>query len=632
MTKIEEILNDSNYQLSLFTQEEILELETRITARNSKGVNSYYSVCLVRGKEILMKPEEVVRQLYLKRLFTVYGCPKNQIKVEHPIQIGSSKTLADIAIFNAEKHVELMLVEVKKPKEQTGREQLRSYCNATGCPYGIWTNGNVEEYYELSPPNYFSRVSKVPTYKEHIETILAKRKQNMPTEIKPQQNSENKLKTAPINFAKITKYAIFIFFVGLVFLGYRSCSESNQGKYAKYLIEADSLFIANKFDESFNKYEDYLKEIDNDSIRKMVSKLKESTSKYQYNLGFATIKKGNKYGYLDRYGNELTQCIYDSAYPFNANYAQVIIKEKYGCINSKGKLIIPCSYDYLSEFSEGLAVFLTFDKSLYGYIDTTGKTVIPAQYAYAERFKKGIAFVTNENGRRAMINKKGEFITNFNYDSDVYSPDITSELKFVSKNGKSGIIDSKGVEITPFVYDDAYPHYLENVKLICLQKNKKYGLVKTNGQEITDFVYDESIHFSEFWGNIAKVKTNGKVGLLNKEGHYVLYPEYEYLSPYHDGNGKIALIVAKKNNKWGILDDYQLEQIPFIYDSISSAKYFVVAMKDKKWGFLDNKGKVLKGFVYDEAIDFDRQEGIAKGKIGVVWQCLDENLKEIKCK
>ncbi|MDR1676228.1 MAG: type I restriction enzyme HsdR N-terminal domain-containing protein, partial [Tannerella sp.] len=34
-----------------------------------------------------------------------------------------------------------IIVEMKKPKLKDGKEQLKSYCNATGAPIGVWTNG-----------------------------------------------------------------------------------------------------------------------------------------------------------------------------------------------------------------------------------------------------------------------------------------------------------------------------------------------------------------------------------------------------------------------------------------------------------------------------------------------------------
>ena len=66
------ILKDSKYNLSIFEPEEIEALENRILTKNGKP----YVVCLIREKEIQLKPEEVVRQLYASKLIKKYGYPK----------------------------------------------------------------------------------------------------------------------------------------------------------------------------------------------------------------------------------------------------------------------------------------------------------------------------------------------------------------------------------------------------------------------------------------------------------------------------------------------------------------------------------------------------------------------------
>lgn len=40
-----------------------------------------------------------------------------------------------------------ILVELKKPKLKDGKEQLKSYCNATDAPMGVWTNDEQISYY-----------------------------------------------------------------------------------------------------------------------------------------------------------------------------------------------------------------------------------------------------------------------------------------------------------------------------------------------------------------------------------------------------------------------------------------------------------------------------------------------------
>ena len=135
---IRDILRDSNYSLMLFSDAEIDALRQRITSKVVKGQTRYYVNCLVRNRDIAIKPEEAVRQLYLARLMGDYGYECRRVAVEHIVCIGRAKKRADIVIFDEKRATApYIVVEVKAPKLKDGREQLESYLTATGAPMGI---------------------------------------------------------------------------------------------------------------------------------------------------------------------------------------------------------------------------------------------------------------------------------------------------------------------------------------------------------------------------------------------------------------------------------------------------------------------------------------------------------------
>src|SRR5947199_9740044 len=138
--KLEQILKDSNYSLSLFTREEIEDLEGRITVKETRGKDTYFVRCLIRERDVQVKPEEIVRQLYLYRLMNHYGYERKRIAVEFPITFGSTnKKRADIVIRDKQHHESAyIIIELKKPNRKEGRDQLKSYCHATGSPMGVW--------------------------------------------------------------------------------------------------------------------------------------------------------------------------------------------------------------------------------------------------------------------------------------------------------------------------------------------------------------------------------------------------------------------------------------------------------------------------------------------------------------
>ncbi len=166
------ILKDTNYNLSLFSEADIKALEARIKVQKNKP----FVVCLIREKEILLKPEEVVRQLYAMKLINQYGYPKKRIRFEHPVQFGRETKAADIVIFDKDRPtVEYIIVEVKKPKLKDGKEQLRSYCNATGAPIGVWTNGGQISHYNRKDPNFFEDITNIPNADQTLQDILKER-------------------------------------------------------------------------------------------------------------------------------------------------------------------------------------------------------------------------------------------------------------------------------------------------------------------------------------------------------------------------------------------------------------------------------------------------------------------------
>ncbi|PKM97429.1 MAG: SAM-dependent methyltransferase [Elusimicrobia bacterium HGW-Elusimicrobia-1] len=166
------ILKDSSYDLSLFSPAVIKSLESRIKVQKNKP----YISCIVRDKEVQLKPEEIVRQLYAIKLINDYGYPKKRIRFEHPVQFGRETKLADIVVFDKDRPtVEYIIVEVKKPKLKDGKDQLKSYCNATGAPIGVWSNGGQISHYNRKDPNFFEDITDIPKADQTLEDIIKER-------------------------------------------------------------------------------------------------------------------------------------------------------------------------------------------------------------------------------------------------------------------------------------------------------------------------------------------------------------------------------------------------------------------------------------------------------------------------
>jgi type I restriction enzyme M protein len=169
---VSEILKGSEYALTIFSEDEIKAVE--LFDRGGKP----YVTCAVSEKPRPAKPEEIVRQLYLRKLMDHYGYPQERIAVEKPVYFGSAvhEKAADIVVWEKDAPTTpYIIVEVKRPKRKDGLEQLKAYCNAEGSPIGVWTNGSQTIALHREEPNLFRNLPDIPKATQKLSELLAER-------------------------------------------------------------------------------------------------------------------------------------------------------------------------------------------------------------------------------------------------------------------------------------------------------------------------------------------------------------------------------------------------------------------------------------------------------------------------
>ena len=176
MDILQDVISDSKHDLSLFTSEEIDTLRQRVFMKTNRGKDRPHVTCIVRGKDIQLMPEEIVRQLFAKRLIERYGYERKRIAFEYPVRFGLQKKKADIVIFYKDKPTDpYIIVELKKPNLKSGKDQLRSYCNATAAPIGVWTNGGQISCYHRRDPNHYEEITDIPNVHQSLKDIISER-------------------------------------------------------------------------------------------------------------------------------------------------------------------------------------------------------------------------------------------------------------------------------------------------------------------------------------------------------------------------------------------------------------------------------------------------------------------------
>ncbi len=161
---------DKRRSLEVFSADDICMAEKALESRNGK----LYFKCLATDKLRPAKPEEAVRQAWIARLLNHYKYPKSRLSVEFPITFGrDTSKRADIVVFDKDRlTVPYIIIENKAPKLKDGKNQLKSYCHATGAPIGVWSDGARSSVYHRRNPNYFIELPDIPSEPQSIDDIL----------------------------------------------------------------------------------------------------------------------------------------------------------------------------------------------------------------------------------------------------------------------------------------------------------------------------------------------------------------------------------------------------------------------------------------------------------------------------
>lgn len=145
--------------------------------------NQYYLKDLKSGQFRLIwdeekqagKPEEVVRQLWVHKLHKHYQYPLDRIDIEKSIHFGREihAKAADVVVYKKDKITPYIIIEVKKPEEKKGVEQLKSYLSAEGSEIGVWSNGRERVIlYRPYPKEYDDSLSELPRADQTIDDLF----------------------------------------------------------------------------------------------------------------------------------------------------------------------------------------------------------------------------------------------------------------------------------------------------------------------------------------------------------------------------------------------------------------------------------------------------------------------------
>ena len=324
-----------------------------------------------------------------------------------------------------------------------------------------------------------------------------------------------------------------------------------------------------------NRWGDSIFSIETDSFEKKyfnakgeeILGLNKYNKRYSFNDGIIEVCDKNKHGYVDiSNGKEIIPCIYEDGYKYSDGIIAVKKGKKWGGINKENQMIIPFVYDSHFEFEDGLAVVKNQKE---GVIDKKNNIVIPFKYNYITKLNNGM-FVCHkgnsdynttvdlfdENGKKVNIRD------NYYIFIDDYYEGLALCKNFANK---FGYIDTTGKEIIPCSYKIAYDFYNGVASVI---KRGKYGLVTKDGS----FINCDAKYPMYFDTNYCDCHKNGKCGIIDKNGQEIIPFVFNKIRRITDNLFK------------------------FVYDFEGDSKYYFVDLNNKEelLKFYDELKKIVK--------------------------------------
>jgi hypothetical protein len=343
----------------------------------------------------------------------------------------------------------------------------------------------------------------------------------------------------------------------------------------------------------------------------------------QLNDSVFSIRKNNFFGAFHlRMGEIIPPIHYQLIYQQPFYISSGSLDSKNAIYNSKGEKITKIAYDYSHISIDHILLYTRKGEKFFTTrIDLDGNILQPEMEGYYLPFNDyGLAPIgdvgsySRVNGKAGIINKEGKVITERKYQSIQYCND-----KFILLDSNSTtFMDADGSNFKEWecqfqpIISNSYTHVPEclfNDYAWLSRCKDKVGLFNGLGHQLAEPIYDaiEPFSYSQRSETCTyKMYQQGKCGILNINGKQTIPPDYDELEileiTTHQLNGyehQLTLFVAKKEDKFGLINELNEVLIPFEYDDFkrNNGYYFSMNNEITKVQFNDSitisKGKKI---------------------------------------
>jgi type I site-specific restriction-modification system R (restriction) subunit len=131
-----------------------------------------YVFDIIRRKEVVLLPEELVRQCTLHYLTKELGISKNLIRVEKGIKVNGLFRRCDILVYDRNA-LPILIIECKKPSQDLTQKvfnQIAMYNIPLQVPFLMLTNGASNYFCEIDfVNNSYQFMEMLPSYEKMLK-------------------------------------------------------------------------------------------------------------------------------------------------------------------------------------------------------------------------------------------------------------------------------------------------------------------------------------------------------------------------------------------------------------------------------------------------------------------------------
>lgn len=173
--------------------------------------------------------------------------------------------------------------------------------------------------------------------------------------------------------------------------------------------------------------------------------------------------------------------------------------------------------------------------------------------------------------------------------------------------GLCGYIDYSGEVVIPYQFRYAFNFTKDGIARYQVGPDQSRGFIDKEGNVIFSFLGSIGVPFDFHEGYVIvsnvvrEIPLEVKFGIYNTAGDEFIAPIYDDLGHMTDNR----LRFAKKNNKFGYINEYDLEIIPFVYDGATDfSEDLAGVILNGKGGYIDTLNNVIIPFEYQQVNPF----------------------------